>query len=79
MTMDESVELILVNVAYWSFIGLVALHITPWILAVLLLLPGFSSSPKVEVECGGTTVRMSGRDVMDRRTIRRLIKEAQND
>lgn len=64
------------NIVYWTFIGLMAIYISPMVLAILVLLPGFSSSPEVEVERNGQTVRVRGSGEMSERQLRAAVKEA---
>lgn len=64
------------NVVYYTFIGLMAFFVSPYILALLVVAPGFSSSPEVEVERNGATVTVRGSGNMSKREIRTAVREA---
>jgi len=67
---------VLMNLLYWSLLGLMAYFVSPVVLFALLVLPGFVSSPKVHVEHNGMTVTVEGKNQMTQEEIRAAIEEA---
>jgi len=50
---------VLLNIVYWSFLLAVAVHVSPMVLFILLLLPGFVSDDSVTVTSGSTTFEIN--------------------
>jgi len=67
---------VVMNLLYWSFLGLMAVHISPFVLAILIVLPGFVSSPEVVVEEDGTRVTVQADGSVEQYHIKQAIREA---
>ena len=67
-----------INIVYWTFLGLMAVFVHPAVLALLLFLPGFGSSPQVTVEDNGSVVTVRGSGDWTEQELRAAVKEAMN-
>lgn len=67
---------LVMNALYWTFLGLMAIYISPMVLLILILLPGFISSPQVQVEEDGTKVTVKADDSIEQYHIKQAIQEA---
>lgn len=70
---------VLMNLLYWSFLAIIAIKVSPVILWILIILPGFVSDDRVIVTEGSTTVDIEAeRGTLDESDIRSAVKEAKN-
>lgn len=66
---------VVMNALYWTFLGLMAIYINPMVLLILILLPGFISSPQVQVEEDGTKVTVKADGSVEQYHIKQAIQE----
>lgn len=71
---------VLMNAVYWAFLLAVAAHVTPYVLLMLLVVPGFVSGDRVSVTEGSTTVDIESKSgSLDEAHVRQAVREARND
>lgn len=69
-----------INLVYWAFLLVAAVEVSPMILFILLVLPGFVSRDRVTVTEGPTTVEIEAKSgSVNERHIRQAVKETREN
>lgn len=77
---SRRIQLFALNVAYWLFVGAMALYVTPWALVLMLFAAGFSSKDRAEVEHDGTKVTVTVKSgTLTESDIRQAVQEVSNE